>query len=467
MAPARKNRNEAPLRADDRLRARVEALLRDGRAGEAARLAAAGALCAPGSPALASLLEKAASCAPELRERLYAPLLTAPGANPAHLYQLGLLRARAGDEAGRLGAWRRFLAAHGPRDAMQEYTAACTLGDYAAGALAAERALDRPGASSVLSRLWNPWGDRGSAPPGFFDERLAALKRADLPRGLAFYKSFLRAALLFYAGRGRAALRAFGSLPELPAPRYGWMRFPAGWAALYACDYARARREFEAAAACPASRCQALGRLAEVRLCTGDRRGGLLLIARAARQAPLWARGGLRAWEGQLRLFTGDWKGALRCLDRGADLGDDAAYCWRGAARLKLGDLRGALQDLDAAVRLFPADKEARTWRAEALRAAGRPAEALADLEAALAGGPHDWALVNRALVRLDSGDMAGAAADLRRLRPALRRLISALPGAGPGALRIKLEAALRLALGNRRDDAYFDPLWTAGGAEA
>lgn len=447
----------------------MNSLLDAGEDALALKLSSSAAARFPASPVLAKLLEKALSCAaaPAVTKKIYAQILQQPGACPAHFYNLGIFYKRAGDYAGMSRAFRGFLGSRGTKDPIQEYTACCTLDEYSAAFQAAERVLDTPDYGSVLSRLWNPWGDRSSAAPdAFFSGRLYRLQKARLPAGLEHYRAFLRGTLLFYAGKGSLALEEFSRLPALPAARYGWMRFPAGWAALYNCDYARALREFAAAARCPVSRTPAQGRIAEVHICTGRRAAGFREFEKTIKAAPLWAAAGLHSWEGQMRLFTGDYRGALRCLTSGAAMGDDAAFCWRGASYSKLGRVDEALADLDKAVKLFPTDKEARVWRGEVLRLAGRPAEALADLDAVLRAAPHDWAHINRALARRDLGDLRGMRMDYSGIGADIRKFLESRTGGKTGGnarLGAMLETACRLAMGNRRDDRYFNPLWMRG----
>lgn len=437
----------------------VEGLLAAGRAGDACRLALASAKQLPGSPVLARLLEKALSCAGDRAhaEGAYKALLALPGAYPGNYYWLAMFRKRAGDEAGMRRAFEAFLQKRGGAEPLHAYIACCTLDRYAEAFAAAEEVLDAPPPDAVLSRLWNPWGDRSSAmPAGFLQARAARLEKAALPPALEHYRTFLRGALRYYSGDWRGALRAFAALPRLDAARYGWMRLPAGLAALYLCDFRRAEKEFSVSEKAAVSRVTSMGRLAEIYACTGRPAAAMKKILAAQLVSPLWARAGLLAWEGQLLLFTGKYKEALKPLTLAGAGGDDAAWCWRGAALLKLGRVKAALADLDRAVRLFPTDREALVWRAEALRAAGRRAEALAGLEAVLAHGPNNWAYILRALLRSDAGDGKGMKEDLARVAPEIRRFLARRAG-GAGNM---MEKALALALGDRRDEKYFSRIW-------
>jgi tetratricopeptide (TPR) repeat protein len=447
----------------------VEGLLAAGRGAEAARLALAAALKLPGSPVLARLLEKALSCAGDRAqaERAYKALLARPGVYPGNYYWLAMFRKRAGDGAGMRRAFEDFLKHRGGDTPLHAYIACCTLDRYAEAFRAAEEVLDAPPPDAVLSRLWNPWGDRSSAmPAGFLRQRLEHLEKAAVPAELEHYRTFLRAALRYYAGDWRGALKAFAGLPRLEPARYGWMRLPAGLAALYLCDFKRAEKEFSAAEKAAVSRVTSMGRLAEVYACTGRPAAALKKLRAAQKLSPLWARAGLLAWEGQLLLFTGHYKEALKPLTQAGEGGDDAAWCWRGAALLKLGRLKAALADLDRAVTLFPTDREARAWRAEALRAAGRPAAARADLEAILSHEPNNWAYIGLALLAADAGDGKGLKENFARVDAEVKRFLARRAG---GGAKHMLERAGALALGDRRDEKYFSRIWLGrpGGSRA
>ena len=439
----------------------VNGLLARGRADLACRLAYESARKLPSSPVLGKLLEKALSCGAGAAQakKLYATLLALPGAYPGHYYWLAMFCKRAGDYAGMKKAFEGFLRARGDSEPLHAYIACCTLDRYEEAFRAAEEVLDAPDGAAVLSRLWNPWGDRSSAmPEGFLPARLKKLSAAKLSPELEPYRAFLRGALLYYTGDYAGALRALDKLPALPAQRYGWMRFPAGLAALYLLDFSRALKEFSSGEKAEVSKVTSMGRLAEVYFCSGNHAAGLKKLREAQRIAPLWARAGLLAWEGQLLLFAGRYKEALPPLSAGARGGDDAAWCWRGAALLRLGRLKEALVDLDKAVELFPTDREARIWRAEARRLAGNPAGALADLESVLAHGPNNWAYIDRALLRSDAGDEKGMRLDFLRVDPEIRRALAR--AAGRRDVRAMLQKAAGLALGDRRDEKYFNAAW-------
>ncbi len=446
----------------------VNGLLDRGRHGAAVNLAFAAALKAPENRVLASLLEKALAClpAPGAAENIYARLFKFKNACPAHYYHLAMYYKRIGDYRKMRQAFSGFLKVAGKADLVNSYIALCTLDRYGEAFATAEKILDAPGSEPVLSRLWNPWGDRSTqAPPGFLDGRLSALEKAEIPEQHEHYRTFFRGALLFYMRRYRQALLAFKKMPALRADRYSWMHFPEGWAALLSGLFPAALEAFRKSAVSPVSRIQSLGRMAEVYICSGRRAEGLACLDKALKEAHFSQLPGLNAWKGQMLLFTGAYKDAAEYLSEGARLGDDVAFCWRGAAYAGLGRLEEALADLEKAVKLFPTDLEALVWKGEVLRLSGRKREALEDLARVLEKNPeHPWALINRALALGALGDNKGMESDYRKIDREITCFLEAgeklKPGRCGGRIKELLEKACRLAMGNRRDDRYFYPIW-------
>ncbi|MDP2865725.1 MAG: tetratricopeptide repeat protein [Elusimicrobiota bacterium] len=466
----RNGRAASPGAALTAIAGSINGLLDHNRQDLAQKLAVTAVRMFPESPVLPNLLEKAMSCVMDLArvEKIYGAVLKSPRACPGHYYHLAMLYKRGGDLANMKRVFSDLLRRRGRAELIHIYIAACTLDKYGLAFETAERIIESPGRENVLSRLWNPWGDRSSAcPAGFFPGRLARLERAAIKKELEHYRTFFRGVLLFNAGRNAAALREFGRLPDLPPGRYGWMRFPEGWARLYACDYRGALDAFRQSAKSEMSRVPSMGRMAEIHICTGRAALGFTELRKALKTAPVRELPGLHAWEGEMRLFTGDYRAALKALTKGAKLGDDVAFCWRGAAYAKLGSIKKALADLDKAVKLFPTDMEARVWRGEALRLAGKYSLALADLDRVIAArGNYMWAYFNRALVRHALGDNKGMKEDFDKIDGTVIRFLEReLPAggegpAGPARMRRLLEEGCRLAMGNRRDDEYYYPIW-------
>lgn len=156
-------------------------------------------------------------------------------------------------------------------------------------------------------------------------------------------------------------------------------------------------------------------------------------VEKAVALKPSW--GWLHCWLGEARRRRRDFSGALEALDFGLRL-DPAyrpAYAWRGAVLLELGRPARALKDLDYALRRDPAlevepelaaDHKAWTHnqRMLALKALGRPGEALAALDRAHAlNQRYGWAWSEgQSRAALDKG-----LAELDRLlarRPGLAR---------------------------------------------
>ena len=103
--------------------------------------------------------------------------------------------------------------------------------------------------------------------------------------------------------------------------------------------------------------------------------------------------------------------------------GDADAALWLGETRRRAGRFAEAVAPLRAAVRLAPRYTEARLQLAQALHGAGRTADAVGVLERALEQDPerHAGAWNDLGFYRLQTGDLDGA-------RPALRRAVALDP---------------------------------------
>ena len=400
-----------------------------------------------------------------VRELYARAFFISPG-EPLYRFHLGLFCGRYGDKAAMRRELAAFLSCDGDRRLIDRYVAALILDDYKSAVLTAERIIDAPENNYVYSRLWNPWGDRKALEDiAFIPARLAAVKTAQFPKSLEFYRDFFRGTLNFFGNHPQTALKIFNGMKPLAPGRYGWMRFTAGWLKLYACDYDGARREFETAAKCRFNIHAARGRTAEILACRGRLKEALSIFTELVADGK--DLGSKYAWEGQLRLFAGDWRGALKCLELGIKYGDDAAYCWRGAARFKLGDSAGALKDLDYCISLFPTDYEARTWRAEVLRENGEFDKALTDLDfVLLRAGSYDMALLNRAVIYARTGRLKEARLDLERVDRAILAAAGAeaicgdIASASANTICDTCRALLIKAKGDRRNDRYFRAMW-------
>lgn len=191
------------------------------------------------------------------------------------------------------------------------------------------------------------------------------------------------------------------------------------------------------------------GKLAEALLCQGRAREAFALMKK---KEPLLRSRGFYAWHGQLLLLAGRYSEAEAKLENSPAASSPMAPCWLGAAKLKLGKTGPALRLLRKAA-ANRSDLEAALWLAEALRLAGKPADALPEVRRVLDAAPaHPWGLLAGALL----SSKTGRGPDAERLFAAFLE--------GPGkALKPPrrfsaawAEAALERAGGCRRPESYF-----------
>ena len=258
-------------------------------------------------------------------------------------------------------------------------------------------------------------------------------------------------------GRGwdKKAAADFAALRRAPASRYGWMRLEAAKERLLAHDLAAALASFRAAAASSEPpHWMALCHAGETEVVLGRAAAGLRTFARAEAAAPPASKGAALAWRGEMLCWLGRYEEGLTALREGASRGAQYAHGWTGGALLKLGRAAEALPQLDRALAVSPWDEESRCWRAECLLALGRPREALAESEKALdeSRSPSPvFPRVLRGLARAALGDHRGAGAD----SAAVRRRLRLRAGDAEGVLRGVLERSR----GARRE-GYVMKLW-------
>lgn len=119
---------------------------------------------------------------------------------------------------------------------------------------------------------------------------------------------------------------------------------------------------------------------------------------------------------GQIAEWMAQYRKAEECYARVlvADPENVEAWIGRSDARLRQGETAGAYADAAEAVKRSPAHAWALGARAKALKAMGRPDQAIRDFDAALAYVPREasW-LAERGRCKLEMKDFAGALSDL------------------------------------------------------
>lgn len=281
-----------------------------------------------------------------------------------------------------------------------------------------------------------------------------------------YFRSILNASLMGRGGGGKklAAVRAdLAQVKRLAGARRSWMRLEVGKRMLYDGDLTGALEEFSAVASAtkPAhwlAQCQ----IAEILLCLGDRAGAFKALEAAEGSASEIDRGCVRAWKGELYLWTGDYRRALLCLRAAERSNAQYVHCWKGGALVGLKRYHEALAALAKAAAISPWDIEARVWKAEALYRMKRFSEARAAVDDAFSAGgrANFYCTVLRALVRRALGDARGFRSDFARLPS---RVLAAVGAARSDAARVRgLERILRLSRGVRRG-GYEPRVWMSG----
>lgn len=338
----------------------------------------------------------------------------------------------------------------------RRYTDALLAADYARAFVHGRAILESGDARAVDGMLdlyaesFQRRGGQGRCSAAWFSGHLRALEAASRSSPSDPWALAYRANLLDWSGRAEEAAAEYARLErEREAPFLLWLagrwRLRAGLAQAAADDLRRAADAFPRVWRL---RCWT----AEALLCAGRAEEAFGQFERAARDAH--APDPALAWQGEARLWVGDYDGALVALRAGA--ASPTAACWTGAALLKLGRLEEAEAALEETVARCPWDAEALVWRAEARLRAGRFAQARADAQTALARSANPWALVLEALSRRACGERAAPArarARLRRRFAGWRRAWGWPADARDAAAA--LEAKLLAGLGNRRPEPY------------
>ncbi|MCX5795647.1 MAG: tetratricopeptide repeat protein [Elusimicrobia bacterium] len=384
-----------------------------------------------------------------------------------------LLRLIAAGRYGR-GLERAMLKAApdgAPRSWTQVFSALLCAGRYPQAFRLAEAMLLRLGPPEVPTDFlwpWSPKARRAVGEQGFCAAELERVRRAGRGGLFPHWFAYCRAVLLDQLGRKREALAERRAVSRRPESRYCWMQqvfvLPLLSLEDFASVIAVSRRILRHSPRNWWVRC----RTAEALLAAGRAGEGRRELEEAQRLAAEAERPEVLTWYGEVLLWQGRYREALAKFDESVRLGGQTfVYGWRGAARLKLGDLHGALADLDRARELDRKDFETLVWRGEAYRLLGRHAEALRELDAAVARAPGScWGYFNRGLVRAALGDREGLAADLgmipKDITAFLRRRLGLRQDRplSPRDMSRLLAAGLDLARGIRRTESYLGRLW-------
>ncbi|MCM2266636.1 MAG: tetratricopeptide repeat protein [Elusimicrobiales bacterium] len=467
------------LAAGDRssflLRVRAEAFWAEGRIADALSAAALAASLKPADPRAQIVLAQLYLVA----GRPAAARLAARGLGPQWAPNAAAILA---------GDVKRFNLSCEVPGLLALFKARFAAGEYAAAFLLAENLLNlrAPAGNEIISVLAAPVTFQSVLyPAAVCAGRIRALCAARLPAGLDVWKRYYLTYLASVPVSGpapaweRARKKALGEWRRVrPANlrRYGWMFKEIGRKRLFSLppDHRGARAAFARALASPPPEGDAFGRLAEAELCLGRRRAAFGWLAKGLKACPD-QEGPLRAWRGELKLFTGDYAGALADLAAAAAKKAYYADTWLAIALMKTGRLDRALAAADRAVKANPRDGEALVVRGEVWRLKKNHGRARADLLKALKGAfPYRhalWAALNLVLSALEKRDYALARRDLALLAGACRgaapterlyRGLESLAGE-PKKLLAALERTFGRAKGCRRDEAYLFPLWLPG----
>ncbi|HNT97294.1 MAG TPA: hypothetical protein PKK31_03395 [Elusimicrobiales bacterium] len=462
----------AGVRSSPLLRAYAEALWGCGRFDEALRTAGLAAGLRPADPSaelvraqllLASGRPAAARAAARNLRRQWPSNSAAILAGDLKRYRL------SADVPGLLGLFRARFAA-------RDYPGAFRLAEHLLN-------LRAPCGNEVVSVLAAPVTGPGVLCPARESAaRLRALFRADIPPELeiwrSYYLTYLASAPVLkpcgsWKGLYERAVGSWRALRPRDLRRYGWMLKEAGRKRLFSQppDYRGARGALLRALASPPPEADAFGRLAEAELCLGRSGAAFGWLKKGLAACP-GQEGELLAWRGELRLFLGDYGGALADLRAAARKKAFYAHTWLAIALMKTGRLDATLTAAGRAMRANPTDGEALLVRGEVRRLKKDRAGARADLLKALGWcAPYRhalWAGLNLALLELEAGDARAAARALALAAreagdngpaAALCRELLALSGE-PAALRARVEELFAAARGLRRDEAYLFPVW-------
>lgn len=300
------------------------------------------------------------------------------------------------------------------------------------GIACAEAAIAKsvPGAHEVLADLLNIRAHRTHHAG---DTDAALVKWAEI---IAKYPNYLpayamRAELLDKRGEGEAALAELDRYVERsPTDARGYLRR----AKLYEArgDGERALANFRRAAQLDPTSTEAHLGVAQALSAKGDARGAARAYAKAAEEvfddaASYEMRGFMHFVAGQEELALADYEAAVALDPQNPD-----TLAWRGLCRLRLRRFDEAIADYTRLISMRPGEARGYRRRGEALVLSGKPADALRDLERAIAIGGDEVApaLCARGTAQEALGDIEAALAsydaaverDPANVSPRLRR---------------------------------------------
>lgn len=331
-----------------------------------------------------------------------------------------------------------------------------------------ERILDGNPDAEIVEALMCPMdADARELPPGLMYDLLTLLKTKPLPRDLKPWQSLMRVNLLERLTRTEEAFLATAELAAMP-DRYGWMRILRGiMLTRIRFAYKEAEADFRAVLATTPRFWKTKAYIAEAALCQGERARALKTMDALVKGLKGYEAAAALGWKGELRLWCGDYAGALRDLTDSLRGSAHMSMCWRAASLYKLGKPDQALSELDAYLQKWDCDQEGLIWRGEIKRKQGRIREAVEDFDAAvrLRNAPL-WAHVNRALANAARRDFDAMWSDYYVVPMQVAAFfqwkckISVERDHTPeNAVRL-LEAILEAGKGLRRNDCYLYPVW-------
>jgi tetratricopeptide (TPR) repeat protein len=297
------------------------------------------------------------------------------------------------------------------RTKLDDASVAFEESDLDEGFACAEAAIARgvPGGHEAHADLMNVRAHRSLA-AGDADAALAAWAAliSSYPTDLRAY--VMRARILGQRGDHAAALAELNQLVERsPTEARGYLLR----ASFYRDrgDGERALANFRRAAQLDRTSSEALLGVAQALAATGDTRGAARAYAQAAEEVLGDAesynlRGLMHFLCGQDELALADYEASVALSPNDPD-----TIAWRGLCRLRLNRYDGAIADFTRLISMRPREARGYRRRGEALVRTGRPAEALRDLDCAVALGGEDRGAAHfaRGMAQQALGDVAAA----------------------------------------------------------